>query len=133
MFCDNKCQRNDTNEIKKEILENKISSFNIANLKLDNGELLKNTLTEKNNLSNISEPNSDSEENEFINLKDKIFNIKDFDNELKRYYKDKKDLIVDKEILLIMGINYIKKQIVKIILNCLKHIYKIIIKKLKKK
>ena len=92
MFCDNKCQRNDINEIKKEILENKISSLNIANLKLDNRELLKNILTEKNNLSNISEPNSDSEENEFINLKDKIFNIKDFDNELKRYYKDKKKI-----------------------------------------
>ena len=75
MFCDNKCQKKDTNEIKKEILENKISSLNIANLKLDNREIIKNTLTEKNNLSNISEPNSDSEENEFINLKDKIFNI----------------------------------------------------------
>ena len=90
LFCDNKCQRNDNNEIKKEILENKISSLNIANLKLDNSELLKNTLTEKKNLSNISEQNSNSEENELINLKDKIFNIKDFDNELKRYYKDKK-------------------------------------------
>ena len=61
LFCDNKCLRNDINEIKKEILENKISSINIANLKLDNSELFKYTLIEKNNLSNISEQNSDSE------------------------------------------------------------------------
>ena len=120
LLCDNKCQKKDTNEIKKEILENKISSLNIANLKLDNREIIKNTLTEKNNLSNISEPNSDSEENEFINLKDKIFNIKDFYNELKRYYKDKKRFNCRQRDF----VNYENKlkQIVKIILNCLKHI-----------
>ena len=80
------------NNVEKEIqtIKHSNSSIEILNNKNENKEKLRIKLTDKENISNLSEPNSDSEEIEFINLKDKIFNIRDFDIELKKYYKEKK-------------------------------------------
>lgn len=108
LISDNNYLMNNNVEKEKQTIKHSNSSIENLNNKNENKENLRIKLTDKDNISYLSEPNSDSEEIEFNNLKDEIFNIRDFDIELKKYYKEKKILIVDKEILLIMGLNYTK-------------------------